>query len=327
MEQLNVNHPSNENNQEDLKSSKVTKPKNKFLEESSLGDIAKVFSTFSNQGRVTIVPIGFPRAGKSLLLSSLFWYARNVEDSTFNITIESNFPFNNGNKAQDTMTRYFGDGKLVGATQRGTLDLVGLTVNPTNNKLHDLDLAFLDLAGEDVENVKTSNSGDFTAKINAVFNGLQVTSAPVIFLLITPFNPTNENEYLDNETGHQKEDQLHFDFINYLQINQPRLMANSRFVVLVSKWDMNQDPNMSVDDFIMTFRPSLYRSIMNSNVSIGHYSIGRILNQMNDVGSNNYFEEIVEKNTDSPSRLWRRLYTICTSESLDKKSFWERIFS
>ena len=325
--ELNVNIPSGENDSLNSTSVKIHMQKNKFLEESSLGEIAKVFSRFSNEGRVTVVPIGFPGAGKSLLLSSLFWYARNGEDSTFNIKIETNFPFNNGNKAQDIMTRYFGDGKIYGTTQKGTLDLVGLSIKPTNQKLHELDIAFLDLAGEDVEKIKTSNYGEFTAKINAVFNGLQTTSSPVVFLIITPFNPGSNDNYLHNDSGHQKEDQLHFDFINYLQVNQPLLYNNSKFVILVSKWDMNHDPKMSVKDYIVKFRPSLYKSVMNSNVSIGHYSIGRILTQMEEAGLNNYFQEIVEKNIDSPSRLWNRLFTICTGEELDRKSFWQRFFS
>jgi hypothetical protein len=325
--ELNVNHPSNSGEQSINPSISRVSTKNKFLEESSLGEIATVFSRFSSEGRVTIVPIGFPRAGKSLLLSSLFWYARNGEDPTFNIKIETGFPFNNGNKAQDIMTRYFDNGKIYGTTQKGTLDLVGITIKPTSEKIHELDLAFIDLAGEDIEKIKTSNNGDFTAKINAVFNGLQVTASPVIFLLITPFKPGKGDNYLGDAEEHQKEDQLHFDFINYLQVNQPRLFENSRFVVLVSKWDMNSDPRLTVEDFIVKQRPSLYRSIMNSNVSIGHYSIGRILSQMEDLGSENYFEAIVEKNEDSPSRLWRRVYTICTGGNLDRKSFWQRLFS
>jgi hypothetical protein len=48
---------------------------------------------------------------------------------------------------------------------------------------------------------------------------------------------------------------------------------------------------------------------------------------MEDLGSENYFEAIVEKNEDSPSRLWRRVYTICTGGNLDRKSFWQRLFS
>ena len=50
----------------------------KFLEEVPLHEIAKTFSGFGQDGRVTVVPIGFPQAGKSMLLSSLFHYSLKV---------------------------------------------------------------------------------------------------------------------------------------------------------------------------------------------------------------------------------------------------------
>ena len=45
--------------------------KTSFLSDRSVHDIARVFSNFGN--RTLIIPIGFPQAGKSLFLSSIFY--------------------------------------------------------------------------------------------------------------------------------------------------------------------------------------------------------------------------------------------------------------
>ena len=52
-----------------------------FLANSNPFEIAKVFSEFSRDNRVLVIPVGFPQAGKSLFLSSLMYYARNYADN------------------------------------------------------------------------------------------------------------------------------------------------------------------------------------------------------------------------------------------------------
>ena len=64
---LNSNNSKLDNN--------LDKP-TEFLSDLSIFDISKVFTTFDKEKRILIIPIGFPQAGKSLLLSSLMYYAR-----------------------------------------------------------------------------------------------------------------------------------------------------------------------------------------------------------------------------------------------------------
>lgn len=302
----------------------ITPIKTEFLADLPLHNIAKAFTSFNDDNRVTIIPIGFPQAGKSMLLSSLLRYAVRGEETSFKINFENDYPFNHGRQAADSMVSYFEKGKIYATTAKGSLDLVGLTITPSNLKLPELKLAFLDLAGEDIQGIKTSINGDFTKKINAVFNGLQVDDSPIIFALITPFDPPQHSNFTREEAHHQ-EDTLHFDFLNYLKQNQPHLYANAKYFIIASQWDKNANASLTVEEFIKNKRPAIYNAVKDSRVSWGHYSVGKLLTTQDESGK--IFQELVKIDNSSPSRLWKRLYKVCTNKNLDKKSFWEKLFS
>jgi len=269
------------------------------------------------------MPIGFPAAGKSLLISSLMYFARTSPNALFTTNLVNEFPFNSGRIAIDQMIRDFQVGKLAAQTSGGSLDLMGIHIEPTNKKakLPSLKLAFLDLAGEDLQQIKTTEGANFTAKINAVFNGLKVDNSPLIFVLITPFEPPRlSGETIQN--AHQREDNLHYDFLNHIKMNQPELLINSRFFVVVSQWDRNLDKSLRVEDFIEQNRPAIYSYVKNNNVIWGEYSIGKLLTTVEDGIS---VSEIVRINHEYPFRFWKKLYQICTNQDLDKKSFWDKM--
>ena len=310
---LNSNNSKLDNN--------LDKP-TEFLSDLSIFDISKVFTTFDKEKRILIIPIGFPQAGKSLLLSSLMYYARKGNDTMFRTNVERDFPYDKGNLAVNDMVEFFDKGKLYDATQKGTLDLIGINLTPSKAKLPELKLAFLDLAGEDIKSIKTSEKGEFTDKINAVFNGLKIDNSPVIFTLITPYEPaklTNESQ----QNAHDREDALHYDFLNYIKQNQPQILKNAKFFVIVSQWDRNPNEKDNVENYIKTNRPSIYNYVKNSNVIWGNYSVGKLL-ESNVNGVN--MQEIVRINYDYPSRFWKKLYHICTNKTLDNKSWFNKLF-
>ena len=284
--------------------------------------IAKEFTRFRKDNRVVVIPIGFPQAGKSLLLSSLMYYARKSEDTLFKTRLENDFPYDGGRTVVDQMINRFDKGKVYDATAKGTLDLIGITIQPTKLKLPDLSLGFLDLAGEDIKNIKTSEGSTFTEKIDAIFNGLKIDNTPIIFTLITPFQPAiNSDESIQD--AHDREDTLHYDFLNYIEVNQPQLLRNSKFFIVVSQWDKNPNEKDDVEEFIRNYRPSIYGFVKNAPVIWGEYSIGQLLvSKVNGVN----VQEIVRINYDYPSRFWKKLYTICTNKNLDHKTWWEKLF-
>jgi|688.fasta_scaffold235604_2 hypothetical protein len=286
-------------------------------------EIAKVFTEFKKDNRIAVIPIGFPQAGKSLMISSLMHYARKCEDVLFKTTLENNSIFSSGRVVVDSMVDLFGKpDSLIGSTEAGTLDLIGINIKPTNIKLPNLNLGFLDLAGEDIKNIKTSEGSTFTDKINAIFNGLKIDNTPIIFLLITPFEPA----VLDGETiqdAHDREDTLHYDFLNYIEVSQPQLLRNSKFFIIVSQWDKNPNDKDNVEDFIREYRPSIYGFVKNSPVVWGEYSVGQIL--VSNVNGIN-FSSLVRRNIVYPSRFWKKLYTVCTGKNLDQKTWLEKLF-
>lgn len=309
------NHNSN------LHSAK-TPSKKAFLSDLSVHDVARVFTDLGSTNRVLAIPIGFPQAGKSLLLSSLMYYARKGEKTLFRTNLVNDFPFDKGRLAADQMVDYFDQGKIYQSTEKGALDLIGIDITPAKGNLPNLNLAFLDLAGEDIKGIKTSEGAVFTEKINAVFNGLKIDNSPLVFILITPFEPPRK----DNETiqhAHDREDSLHYDFLNYIEQNQPELMENSKFFIVVSQWDRNTNKQLDVETFIREKRPSIYNYVKNTTVVWGEYSIGKLLESQIDGVQ---IQEIVRINYDYPSRFWKKLYHICTNKNLDQKSFWEKLF-
>jgi hypothetical protein len=250
------------------------------------------------------------------------YYARKGEDTLFRTNLVNDFPFDKGRLAADQMVDYFNQGKLYETTAQDTLDLIGIEMHPSKDNLPQLNLAYLDLAGEDIKKIKTSEGAEFSNKINAVFNGLKIDNSPIVFVLITPFEPARkDDESLQN--AHDREDALHYDFLNYMDQNQPELLTNSKFFIVVSQWDKNSNAKIDVETFIREKRPSIYNYVKNTTVVWGEYSIGKLLESQIDGVQ---VQEIVRINYDYPSRFWKKLYQICTGKNLDQKSFWEKIF-
>ena len=223
---LNIEHGNKKSNSDSAKSPS----KKEFLSELNVQQIARVFTDFGVQNRVLAIPIGFPQAGKSLLLSSLMYYARKGEDTLFRTNLVNDFPFDKGRLAADQMVDYFNQGKLYQSTEKGSLDLIGIDIQPSKSNLPNLNLAFLDLAGEDIKGIKTSEGAVFTDKINAVFNGIKIDNSPIVFILITPFEPPRKDNE-SNQNAHDREDALHYDFLNYIKQNKPQLRQKLRLIL------------------------------------------------------------------------------------------------
>jgi hypothetical protein len=106
-------------------------------------------------------------------------------------------------------------------------------------------------------------------------------------------------------------------------MNQPELLKNSKFFIVVSQWDRNPDQKLDVETYIREKRPSIYAYVKNSTVVWGEYSIGTLLESTVDGVQ---IQTISRINYEYPSRFWKKLYQICTNKSLDQKTFWEKLF-
>ena len=136
-----------------------TKENNKVLTKNSsqladLNDheIAKVFTEFKRDNRIAVIPIGFPQAGKSLMISSLMHYARKCEDVLFKTTLENDSIFYSGRIVVDNMVELFGkDDTLIGSTEAGTLDLIGININMLIRELKDTQVFSIFVANVQVQ--------------------------------------------------------------------------------------------------------------------------------------------------------------------------------
>ena len=178
---------------------------NRQFHELNSHEIAREFSNLNSENYVTVIPIGFPNAGKTLWLSSILHFAKNNTGSLFSITRQRQFPFDGGFVVSDELNNNFKvGGKLPGRTVTGTLDIFGINLSPVKEKLPSLNLALIDLAGEDISKIRTSVRGDFSNKIKAIFNGLALQNSPIIFVLITPFAPSKKAR--SSNDFHKEED-------------------------------------------------------------------------------------------------------------------------
>jgi hypothetical protein len=299
---------------------------NQNISELSGHEIATVFSDLKSLNYTTVIPIGFPNAGKTLWLASILSYAKNTTSPLFSITRQRQFPFNSGFKVADDLDNNFiRGGNLPGRTITGTLDVFGINIKPTNIKLRTLNLAFLDLAGEDVMKIRTAVRGEFSSKIKSIFNGLGIDRSPIIFVLITPFSPPKKKSLSISE-AHKEEDNLHSDFFNYLLVDEPELVKHSKFFIVVSQWDKNSDDKLTVENFIKQNRPSLYSIIKNQPIVWGKYSVGKVLETFNESdGTISANLSVIDKM--SPERFWKKIYQVCSGRELDEKTWWEKLFS
>jgi hypothetical protein len=289
------------------------------ISDASSHDISLEIIKSCDQDFFTVFPIGFGIAGKTMLLSSIFSFAEKNATKPFTVTHYRHYPFNNGFKLSSKMISEFdiNNGQLMGRNAMGNIDLFGLTLKPKNTHLDDLNLNFVDVSGEDISKIKSTQDAKLTPKIKAIFDALELKKSPTIFLLVTPFTSV-ENR------GDADEDALHANFIDFLSTDYPTLFKLSRLFIVVTKWDQNKDNKLTVEKFIKENRSSLYSKIMGTNAVYGMYSIGKILETTE---GNETRSTLVEINQEYPFRLWNKVYEIFSGRELTHKKWWQRIFS
>ena len=307
-----------------------TRKDTRFLSDLDNQKVAQVFADLLEENRQVIFPIGFPQAGKTQLISSLMFYAIKGKDKNapipFRTDLKIDFPYNQGRVEVDRMIRYYERKELAPATTANTLNLIGIDIRPDKSKLPVLKLALLDVAGEDVQKIKIEKEGRFTKKIDAILGGLSVSEAPVIFVLITPFKPPVYSDETP-KMAEDREDTLHFDFLNYITEKQPDLLKRAVFFIIVSQWDKKpSDEKQTVESYIKTKRQKVYNYIKNTNVIWGEYSIGKILPPISNDDGTTSPPSLERINLDYPSKFWKKLYQICTNKDLDNKSFLQKLF-
>jgi hypothetical protein len=289
------------------------------ISDASDHDIGTEFFNLSANDYFTVFPVGFRAAGKTMLLSSMFSFAEKNATKPFKVLPHRHYPFNASFKLRALMVENFDTkyGQLMGRTAVGNLDLFGMTIEPNHRKLKALKLNFVDVSGEDISKIKTTADAQLTRKLKAVFKALEMSGAPCIFMLVTPFS-SNERR------GDVDEDTLQTDFINFLKTDYPNLLSKSRIFILVTKWDQNKDPKFTPEMFIKQKRSSLYNLVQGTNTAYGAYSIGQVLETKE---SDEVKASLVSINEQYPWKIWNKLYETYSGQELIYKNWFQRLFS
>jgi hypothetical protein len=191
------------------------------------------------------------------------------------------------------------------------LDLIGIDIEPANKNLPVLPLAFIDLAGGDIERIKADEKGEFTRQIEGILKACE-ESKP-IFCMITPYKPIK---------GDNNENQLHKNFMDFLREQMPDLYANSKFIFIVSQWDKKPKAEKTdVETYIEKKRSALHNATKgrkNSDICYGEYSVGKVTDTYtrNEKGEEICTVLIQRIDTVYPGDFWNNLYHLATGKSL-----------
>ena len=291
----------------------VAKPKMKEIFKQSLdslssNEICKIFAKFHNEGRQIIILFGSVMAGQSMFLTSLMYYAIRATTKKWNATFSDSYPFDM--KSIDYMIKLMENRYVLPATDPGTLDLIGIDIEPHKKKLPVLKLAFIHTAGEHWNEFHPKR-GNIELPLINLLKACEHNST--IFCIITPFQ---------SFMGNDRENELHFYFINYLKNNMPILYKNTNFFIIVSKWDCNPKTEVSVlEKYIEQYRPSLYNLMQGKKerTMYGEYSVGNILETRDKYNDNIEIPvvNVIRLNNEYPNRFWNALYRLCTGKNLN----------
>jgi hypothetical protein len=280
-----------------------------FLADLGIHGIAEIFARLSQENRTLVIPIGLPQAGKSLLLSSLLYYTLKGQDTLFWVNFENDFPYDRGRIAINKMIECLDKGVLYGTTRKGTFDLMGINITPAKPKLPVLRLAFLDLAGEDLECMMPNSPLPLPLRpeINEIFHSCEYWDFSPVFCIVTPFRPLK---------GHETENVFHQTFLSYIRTYYPVLASRCKIIIIVSQWDVNPErEKVRIDEYIREFRPALFSLIKGKWYRYGEFSVGRI-----------YERTVFSISVHYPQNFWNTLYSIATGKSLNPKPFWKKLF-
>lgn len=282
---------------------------NKFTEEEILRDISKRIS----DGRRLIIPIGLPQSGKSMFIASLLAYAfrrDKKQDNSCNFAV----PVNRSESGVDGILQAIDEKKVLPSTRADEITITDLNMESRYRKKR-IKISLLDISGEDVERLTGRRQDDAQGSAEKIKKILAACIAQkAIFAILTPVDEGIQ------EIGHEsdfdkKEDDEMLSFINILKTTNRRLYNNTKFLMIITKWDKLPGA-ISPKKFLEKHRNNLFNEYSGYKRSYGliPYSVGNV------VGNT-----IIKMVLRSPKNFWYTLYRWCTGKHV--LPWWKRIFS
>lgn len=254
---------------------------------------------------------GGQQRGKTVVTSSMINFMADAQMSGGQLS-----PFDvrrggldHGNALYRKILRLFAERIFPGRTVLvGNEDPIYLNVKFTPTNLRDkqeLFLTFLEMPGDSLQRIDAPDGGrgDFPTGIDVFFRA-QGTS--MSFILIT------------EHTRAAEDDQLLSSFIDYVT-KENRGFENSRFLLLVSKWD-DYDGGLGLEEFVKRNMRLTYSKLYDKKHSMHEFSIGNV-----GVADNKPF--LREFNPIPAKVVLNWVYTNVYHKPLYRKGFWARLRS
>jgi hypothetical protein len=250
---------------------------------------------------------GSPASGKTAVLGSLIQAMQRPEaKGTLFVhgTTEDNY-FKDGLALWNHIREAFEERRFPKRTLHGRTIQVLLQYRPPY-ELPTLNLVFLEMAGEDLREVRITGQGDRDLPFH-VGQFLRIPKLKLVFLLVTPWSDA------------AKDDATVDDFLSYVNSVASHLTEN-RFILLITKWDTKTGATPSdIDTFLRQAMPKTYNKLAHKRNVIQPFSIGTVVQMPPEAGG----DIISSFDYKASQRLFARLYERCTGLSL--RSFWEKV--
>lgn len=266
-----------------------------------------------SDGRRLIIPIGLPNSGKSMFIASLIAYAfrrDKAEDNSCNFTNDIDEKYSGVKDITDALD----NNTVLPSTRANEFSIIDINMK-SRYRQPEIRISLLDFAGEDIERITGRNPDDPQGTAKKIERILEACIAQrAIFAILTPVN-VNMRRVGELEDFDRIEDSEMRAFIDKIKVNNQRLYQRTKFLMVVTKWDML--PNkITAESFIKKHRNQLYLEYSDNSKSYGllPYSVGDVVGKT-----------IIRIVLRSPKNFWYTLYRWCTG--IHVLPWWKRIFS
>jgi hypothetical protein len=283
------------------------------LRELSNDEILMDIAQRQQDGRHIIIPIGLPQAGKSMFIASLLAYAFRSAHTECSFSD----PYPQDISGVTDILNLLDKRKILLVTEANEVTFFDIDMTATYLK-KTIKITLIDLAGEDFARLigKEQISKDFPEQ-RATKNKIEYILAAciarkAIFAIVTPV----EHGSLSKQQSQMDrvEDRAMSSFISIMKEQNPRLYDLTKFLLVVSKWDLLPS-GINVLHYLSSHRESLYNEV-SANTKYGRipYSVGNVVGEV-----------IMDVNLKSPQNFWFTLFRFCTGRQV--LPWWKRLLN
>ena len=283
---------------------------NKLLTDYEENDILKDIALRIQHGHRLIIPIGLPQAGKSMFIASLIAYAfkrNHKEDNSCNFDHVCPKEMSGVKKITDALD----NNDVLPSTRANEFTIIDLVMK-SRYRNRPIKVTLIDFAGEDIERLigRKEDIQGTAKKIEKILAACIAQKA--IFAILTPVDVNTElsitSPFDTDEDNEMK------SFISNLKSQNPRLYSLTKFLFIITKWDL-LSKRIDSEKYLSLHRNQLYIEYSSSGkYSLIPFSVGNVVDKT-----------IINVILRSPKKFWYTLYHWSTGQEV--LPWWKRLIS